>query len=118
MKKHELTIGLNDKDLLKQIIPTENAIELIANYFECYKQAFTLSTTYGGYLMNNGKFTRETSVKIEILEFDENIELFIFNFIQYFLIEFNQESIAHAIYNIESDLVYMSDETRTILENE
>lgn len=110
MKKHELSIGLNDKDTLNQRITTESAINAIIDYCRTYKQAFTLTTATGGYLMDNGKFTVEQTIKIEFLQFTEiDIELnnFIHNFIQYFLVEFNQESIAHAVYNTESDLIYL-----------
>ena len=113
MKKHELSIGLNDQNTLTQLISTQNAINLIADYCRTYKQAFTLTTATGGYMMDNGEFTIENTIRVEFLQFTESdpeLSAFINNFIQYFLIEFNQESIAHAVYNVESDLIYLENE--------
>lgn len=118
MKKHELSIGLNDQTTLTQLISTQDAINAIIDYCRTYNKAFTLTTATGGYLMDNGQFTVENTIRIEFLQFtDIDIELntFIYNFIQYFLIEFNQESIAHAVYNTESDLIYLENNTVRII---
>lgn len=113
MKKHELSIGLNDQNTLTQLISTQDAINLIVDYCRTYKQAFTLTTATGGYMMENGSYTVENSIRVEFLQFtdvDVELEVFINSFIQYFLIEFNQESIAHAVYSVESDLIYLKNE--------
>ena len=114
MKKHELSIGLNDQNTLTQLISTQDAINSIVDYCRTYKRAFTLTTATGGYTMDNGEFTVENTIRIEFLQFTDDVDAelntFIRDFIQYFLIEFNQESIAHAVYNTESDLVYLENQ--------
>lgn len=106
MKKYELCIGLNDKDTHKQKIKTEDAIEIIKKYMKVQKQSFSLSVLIGGYLHENGKdYIIENSIKLELLEIDKKLDLFINEFIKYSLRAFNQESIAKAVYEINSELV-------------
>ena len=75
MYEYFLTVGLNDKDSLKQEIPTDAAkntiAEILINDFEIF--AFTMIDCEGVYKMeSNGKIIREKSVRIEIAA-DENL---------------------------------------------
>lgn len=64
-----LTIGLFDKDKEAQIIPTDNARDLISailiSNFNVF--AFTMLDCYGVYRMNStGNIVREPSIRVEI----------------------------------------------------
>lgn len=63
MLKHTLIIGLNDKDTLTQVIPTEQVKAIISNTVgDCtIKQGAT-----GYYTMNNGAKVIEESLTVEI----------------------------------------------------
>lgn len=90
MKNYKLSIGLNDKNTLKQEIATNNAIFIVEQKMRELKKGFSLKTQTGGYLMENGKYVFENSLELSIFEI-EKIEMF--KICDYLKIQFNQESI-------------------------
>ena len=69
MFKYLLTIGLNDKDTLRQEIESAAAKKMIAgillNDFEIF--AFTMIECSGVYKMNSGEIVFENSIRLEIV---------------------------------------------------
>ena len=66
---YQLTIGLNDKDTLRQEIATNSAKKMIAdlllNDYNIY--AFTMIDCSGVYKMNSGEIVFENSIRLEIV---------------------------------------------------
>lgn len=93
-------IGLYDKDIKKQIIKEENAIQILHNIFVKYGyDCLTVNYCYGIYKHINGDKVKEPSFKIEILT-NENIED-IEEIIKDIKEEMNQEAIGYFKQNLE-----------------
>ena len=101
MQKFTLYLGLNDRQTKAQKITTDKAVQLINQTIgDC-----TISTCMGTYTDLSGKTTLENTLKIELLDFNNNIDIdFI---IQKLGILFNQESIAFEQQKINTQLVYI-----------
>lgn len=67
---YRLYIGMNDKEKLKQLCPTEDFIEMVRSICEDYKIAFSMDEKIGGYMMANGTFITERSLVLAITGFD------------------------------------------------
>lgn len=101
--KHTLFIGLNDKDTKQQEIDTVSAYKLAIRLMNQFGYpAGTITEATGFYTHEDGTFTIEKSLKIEILfaEKDKTDAL-----IKQAKISFNQESIALQTEQITSELV-------------
>ena len=85
--KHTLTIGLNDKDTLKQEVTTDKACDLINGIVgDCtIKEGAT-----GYYTMNNGQKVKEKSLTVEVFNTSKVFNMKIAKQIKQVL---NQESI-------------------------
>lgn len=106
IKKYILSIGLNDKQSLKQEIKTQKAISIIKNTIA--GAGFGGCSIYGGigfYTMDNGAEVIEKTLKVEVLNFNNNNN--IHQVIQDIGTALNQESIALQVENVDSDLVYI-----------
>ncbi len=107
--KYSLNIGLDDKDLKKQIIPTNLARQIVIQTFlKNDIEGFTIYDALGCYKYKNGEITQETSFKIDVLFFDNDIykqNNQIINVVKQLLKELNQESIAVQREMINSDLI-------------
>ena len=99
VKKYNLFLGLNDKDSKKQEISTLNAYKILMNYFS----GATVTESTGFYKHEDGTIIIEKSLKIEILDFDNNFNLS--QTVNDLKRLFNQESIAVEIQNINSQLM-------------
>jgi hypothetical protein len=88
----KLSIGLNDKDLKKQIIPTIDALQIISNQFLINKIDCSMTEGKGIYTHNDGTPTIENSIFITCLfcSFDDKIK----SICDFLKIALNQESIA------------------------
>ena len=91
MNKFNIYVGLNDKDLLKQIIDTKKAKNMV--YSTLLKndiKAYTIYNVNGVFTNEKGKITKEKTLKIEIL--DTEMES-ILKAIKEMKLTLNQESI-------------------------
>ena len=61
-KKYTIYLGLNDKDTLKQEIPTETAREQMHEICMKYVDGYTVSVADGFYRDGNGNLTHEVSL--------------------------------------------------------
>ena len=87
LNKFQLYVGLNDKDLKYQTIPTEQAKNIVNNVCgDCSIQEIT-----GYYTHENGEKVKENTLKVELLfkEF-EDVKLYVTDLKRLL----NQESIA------------------------
>lgn len=101
MKKYNLYIGLNDKDIKKQIYSEteakEKTIKILSNN---NINALTMYKTLGVFTHEDGTKTIEKSLKVELLEVKEDDVL---NSIKELKKKLNQESI---ILEIEEKEIY------------
>ena len=100
MLKYTLFLGLNDSETLKQTISTKQAKKIISSVVN----GCTISECIGVYTNLQGIKTIENTLKIEIIDFDKNID--IKKIIDELGLLFHQESIALQKEYINSELIY------------
>lgn len=67
MKKFNLTIGLNDKDTKTQLYDDITAYKIVENILKQYLDGYTILKAFGGYKHDDGTFTQENSLRVELL---------------------------------------------------
>lgn len=102
MKKYILTVGLNDKDILTQLIPTDTAKDKILMFILMFTNGGTLSEKSGIYCNENNELTFETSIQIELTLVKKSA---VMNIIKVLKNYFNQETILLEIVNTNSRLI-------------
>lgn len=102
MIKFTLYVGLNDKDSKKQEISTLEAYKIINKLLLNYTNGATIFEATGIYKHDDGTFTTEKTLRIELLFVDRAVVLEIVEQLKKIL---NQESIAVSAENIESELL-------------
>lgn len=101
--KYSLYIGLNDKDTKTQKIDTLEAYKILCNLLKSYNvEGFTVYNAHGFYVHDDGSFTIENTLKVELMFIDE---LTIDNIIKQLKIIFNQECIIKQVEEVTSTLV-------------
>lgn len=105
MIKYTLYLGLNDKNTYKQEISTEQAYKMISNIVN----GCTISESIGIYTNLKGVKTLEKTLKIEVIDFENDINI---NDLSNTLgLLFNQESIAVQTEDINSQLLFTKELT-------
>ena len=102
MKKFTLYLGLNDKDKKIQVINTLECYKIATNIIMSYTSGATIFEANGIYRHNNGEFTIEKTLRIELLFIEKEQVMEIVNELKRV---FNQESIAIQEQTISSELV-------------
>lgn len=95
MNNYKLFIGLLDKDIKKQLIPTDKALEIVADKVI---QAFWFGTIYtwsGVYTHDNWEVVSEPTIIVET----STDEHWLNEFIQTIWKQLNQESIFYKVEN-------------------
>ena len=69
--KYVLYIGLNDKDTCSQIIPTEEAKEIVNGICVKYAEGYTVTEANGGWIDEAGALTEEVSLVYTITNAEE-----------------------------------------------
>lgn len=101
--KYSLYLGLNDKDTKTQKIDTLEAYKILCNLLKSYNvEGFTVYNAHGFYMHDDGTFTTENTLKIELMFIDEKI---VDNIIKQCKITFNQECIIKQVEEVTSTLV-------------
>lgn len=101
--KYSLYLGLNDKDTKTQKVDTLEAYKILCNLLKSYNvEGFTVYNAHGFYVHDDGTFTTENTLKIELMFVDEKT---IDNIIKQCKIIFNQECIIKQIEEVTSTLV-------------
>ena len=67
MTKFNLTIGLNDKDTKTQLYDDITAYKIVENILKQYLDGYTILKAFGGYKHDDGTFTQENSLRVELL---------------------------------------------------
>lgn len=102
LKKFTLYLGLNDKDTRTQKINTIEAYKICNNILLSYTEGATIFEANGIYKHQDGTFTVEKTLRIELLFTDKNTVTKIVNDLKKV---FNQESVAVQEENIISELM-------------
>lgn len=102
MNKFTLYLGLNDKDKKVQLINTLEAYKICNNILMHYTDGATIFEANGIYKHDNGEFTIEKTLRIELLFVDKKTVL---NIVDDLKKAFNQESIAVQEQKISSELI-------------
>ena len=86
MNKHEIFIGLNDKDTKKQVIPTEDAmLKVHALVGDC-----SMSLIHGYFTHADGSMVIEKTIKCEIFGMEDDT---VHAIVEQLKLDLNQESI-------------------------
>jgi hypothetical protein len=89
--KYILTIGLNDKDTKMQKYETITAYKMVESITQQYVDGYTIYETRGGYKHDDGTYTFENSLRLELMFTNELQVRLIAEAIKK---QLNQESIA------------------------
>jgi hypothetical protein len=100
MIKLTFYVGLNDRTTKQQIIDTDAAVNTVYDVFD----AATVTKCKGLYKHTDGTRIMENTIRIEVLDFDNNIDAT--TKARQLAQMFNQESIAVERYNVDSQLIY------------
>jgi len=98
MEKFTLYLGLNDKDKKVQLISTLEAYKICNNILLSYTEGATIFEASGIYKHENGEFTIEKTLRIELLFVNMAV---VKNIVKELKKAFNQESIA-----VQQDIVH------------
>jgi hypothetical protein len=101
MNKYTLYVGLNDKDSKVQLISTLEAYKMINNVLLQYVDGATIYEARGIYKHDDGTFTTENTLRIELLFVERETVKTIVDTLKKML---NQESIAVQHEVVESEL--------------
>ncbi len=90
MKKITLYVGLNDKDTKQQKIDTMEAFKIVSNLITVLTDGGTIYNATGIYKHNDGQIVIENTLRIELIEIEENSLIKLIETLKQVL---NQESI-------------------------
>ncbi len=102
MKTFTIICGLNDKDTKTQLIDTDTAERIAANYILTYADGATLTRCKGIYKHEDGQIVFENSLKIEICGITQENAERIANGLKK---DLNQESIYFSIATAAVDFI-------------
>lgn len=70
MTQTVIYIGLNDSVSKTQIFETEKYIRILKDVCYGYHTAFSFDVIEGGYIHDNGEFTKETTLQLTLIDVD------------------------------------------------
>ena len=70
MIETKIYVGLNDSVTKTQIFETEKYISILRNVCFAYHTPFSFDVEEGGYIHENGEYTRETSLILSLIDAD------------------------------------------------
>ena len=68
MIETKIYVGLNDAVTKKQIFETEKYISILRNVCYAYHTSFSFDVEEGGYIHENGEYTREPSLILILID--------------------------------------------------
>ena len=71
MTETRIYVGLNDSAEKKQLLETEKYISVLRNVCYGYNTPFSFSVEEGGYIHENGEYTRETTLVLTLIDADK-----------------------------------------------
>ena len=67
MTGFSIYVGLNDTITKTQLFSTEKYVNILKNVCKNYKVSFSLEVIQGGYVNQNGDFSEETALRIDLI---------------------------------------------------
>ena len=67
MKETKIYVGLNDSESREQIFGTEKYIEILKDVCFSYDTPFSFDVEEGGYIHQDGEYTRETTLVLTLI---------------------------------------------------
>ncbi len=68
MTETRIYVGLNDSVTKKQLFETEKYIRLLREVCLAYRTPFSFDVQEGGYLHENGEYTKETTLTLTLID--------------------------------------------------
>lgn len=68
MTETKIYIGLNDSIEKRQLLETEKYISVLRNVCYAYGTPFSFDVEEGGYIHENGEYTRETTLVLTLID--------------------------------------------------
>ena len=98
MKSVDIYVGLNDRTTLKQEFDTEKYISILKTVCTSYGVAFSFKLIEGGYIHDNGEYTKENTLMLTLIDTDSDLVEEIANDLCVF---FHQESVMIIVNEVE-----------------
>ncbi len=73
MIETKIYVGLNDSVTKTQIFETEKYISILRNVCFAYQTPFSFDVEEGGYIHENGEYTKETSLILSLIDADKEM---------------------------------------------
>ena len=67
MKETKIYVGLNDSVTKKQLFDTEKYITVLKDVCFAYHTPFSFNVIEGGYIHENGEYTKETTLELTLI---------------------------------------------------
>lgn len=67
MKETRIYVGLNDSVTKKQLFDTEKYIKILKGVCFAYHTPFSFDVIEGGYIHENGEYTKETTLQLTLI---------------------------------------------------
>ena len=90
MIETKIYVGLNDSVTKTQLFETDKYVSVLRNVCNAYHIPFSFDVVEGGYMHENGEYTRETTLVLTMIDADKNTITEIARDLCAF---FNQESV-------------------------
>ena len=72
MKEIKIYVGLNDAVTKKQLFDTEKYIKILKGVCFAYHTPFSFDVIEGGYIHENGEYTKETTLELTLIGAKKN----------------------------------------------
>ena len=72
MTETRIYVGLNDSVEKRQLMETEKYISVLRNVCCAYNTPFSFDVEEGGYIHENGDYTKETTLVLTLIDTDKN----------------------------------------------
>ena len=66
--RYQIYVGLNNKDVLKQLRSTEQFCDIAKLVCRSYAGAYSMNVIQGGYIHENGDFTEENTIVLTLID--------------------------------------------------
>ena len=73
MIETKIYVGLNDAVTKTQLFETEKYIQILRDVCYAYKTPFSFDVQEGGYIHENGEYTKETTLVLVLIDADRKI---------------------------------------------
>ncbi len=73
MTETKIYVGMNDSVEKKQLFETETFINIMRNVCYAYKTPFSFDLAEGGYIHEDGTYTRENTLVLTLIDVDKAI---------------------------------------------